>query len=424
MSDSKFTSLLQRLEAVTVRLEGMEKLAPAGSASAASADDAPPSAMLADYDALLAGEVAAYVELAGKLGAADVVAQAKLVQQAFVAQREMLALVAKCKKPAEMGSIVQPTAEMIAAVQAAVDRRSASFNHLQAMGESIPALGWVMVEKTPAPHVSDMWQCGEFNQQKIVMANKGKDETQVEFAKSIKAIYTALEAFVKAHHRTGLEWNPKGGAVGDAKAAAPPPVAPDAPLPPPPPPPPPPPAPRLRRRCPWRWRRRPSVRAARLPTPPTRAEPQRPQPRRSGARRAAGKRRRRRRGRRGRRGRRLRRTAPSRAMPRLEARCRRGCGSSRSKSCRRTLRTSSAASSRQIAAASPPPRPTTPPRCGTWQTTSRARRPSPATSGGCGTPSSRPTRPTSSPPPRTRRRASGTWPMESRCSTTPATTRP
>ena len=46
------------------------------------------------------------------------------------------------------------------------------------MGESIPALGWVMVEKTPAPHVSDMWQCGEFNQQKIVMANKGKDETQ------------------------------------------------------------------------------------------------------------------------------------------------------------------------------------------------------------------------------------------------------
>jgi len=229
MSDSKFTSLLQRLEAVTVRLEGMEKSAPAGSAPAASADDAPPSAMLADYDALLAGEVAAYVELAGKLGAADVEAQAKLVQQAFVAQREMLALVAKCKKPAEMGSIVQPTAEKIAAVQAAVDRRSASFNHLQAMGESIPALGWVMVEKTPAPHVSDMWQCGEFNQQKIVMANKGKDETQVEFAKSIKAIYTALEAFVKAHHRTGLEWNPKGGAVGDAKAAAPPPVAPSRP---------------------------------------------------------------------------------------------------------------------------------------------------------------------------------------------------
>eukprot|EP00962_Isochrysis_galbana_P032826 scaffold10868_cov121-Isochrysis_galbana.AAC.1 len=47
------------------------------------------------------------------------------------------------------------------------------------MGESIPALGWVMVEKTPAPHVNDMWQCGEFNQQKIIMAYKGKDETQV-----------------------------------------------------------------------------------------------------------------------------------------------------------------------------------------------------------------------------------------------------
>ena len=47
------------------------------------------------------------------------------------------------------------------------------------MGESIPALGWVMVEKTPGPHVNEMWQCGEFSQQKIIMTNKGKDETQV-----------------------------------------------------------------------------------------------------------------------------------------------------------------------------------------------------------------------------------------------------
>ena len=28
-------------------------------------------------------------------------------------------------------------------------------NALQAMGEAIPALGWVMVEKTPGPHVAD-----------------------------------------------------------------------------------------------------------------------------------------------------------------------------------------------------------------------------------------------------------------------------
>jgi adenylyl cyclase-associated protein len=55
------------------------------------------------------------------------------------------------------------------------------FARPQAMGESIPALGWVMVEKTPAPHVNEMWQCGEFNQQKIIMAYKGKDETQVSY---------------------------------------------------------------------------------------------------------------------------------------------------------------------------------------------------------------------------------------------------
>ena len=91
-----------------------------------------------------------------------------------------------------------------------------------------------------------MWQCGEFNQQKIIVQHKGKSDDQVAFAKSLKEIFVRLEAFIKENHRTGLEWNPKGVALADAKAAAggggpaPPPLAPPPPAPPggaPPPPP-------------------------------------------------------------------------------------------------------------------------------------------------------------------------------------------
>ena len=33
-----------------------------------------------------------------------------------------------------------------------------------------------MVEKTPGPHVNDMWDCGAFNQTKILTEWKGKSE--------------------------------------------------------------------------------------------------------------------------------------------------------------------------------------------------------------------------------------------------------
>ena len=173
--DAKFASLVARLDAVTTRLEtlGPAAASSAPSAPAAAADDGVVSPAVLAFDDLLAGEVAAYVGLAGKIGAPDVLAQAQLVQQAFEAQRAMLLVVSKAKKvpmtDAGFQELIKPTSELIGAVQGKVDRRSDSFNHLQAMGEAIPALGWVCVEKTPGPHIKDMWECGQFNQQKIVV---------------------------------------------------------------------------------------------------------------------------------------------------------------------------------------------------------------------------------------------------------------
>ena len=256
--EANFTSLIARLEAVTSRLETLDGPSGAppssGSAGAAPVDDAPLSQSVQAFDALIATEVAAYAGLAAKIGDAGVASQADLVKQAFAAQRDMLAVVAQCKKPsaAELQTLLEPTSGMIGQVQGAVDRKSKSFNHLQAVGEAIPALGWVCVEKTPAPHVMDMWQSGEFYSNRILKEFKGTNEDQVAFAKSLRAMFQALHDFVKEHHRTGLEWNPKGKAVADAKAggaAAPPAIppppaigggAPPPPAPPPPPPPPPP----------------------------------------------------------------------------------------------------------------------------------------------------------------------------------------
>ncbi len=125
--------------------------------------------------------------------------QAEALKGAFETQRAMMALAAKCKKPsgAEMQDAVKATAEFIGQVQskATTDRRHPGYNHLQALSEAVPALRWVMVEKTPGPHINDMWDCGAFNQTKILTEFKGKSEDHVAFAKAMKQIFVDLGAY-------------------------------------------------------------------------------------------------------------------------------------------------------------------------------------------------------------------------------------
>jgi len=238
--DDKFSSLLKRLELVTTKLESMETTS--GSAAAAPVaksdpvDDEKPSPMVDAFNAFISGTVTAYVTAAGALSFPETTKQAALVLACFEAQRDMLVLVSKCKKPDAatfQKECITATSDLLGQVQAAAttDRRAEDYNHRQAMAEAIPALGWVMVEKTPVPHVSDMWEAGAFCQTKILTSFKGQD-AHITYAKAVKQIFTDLAAFVKEFHRTGLEWNPKGVDVKDAPKGG-------APLAPPPPPPPP-----------------------------------------------------------------------------------------------------------------------------------------------------------------------------------------
>ena len=39
---------------------------------------------------------------------------------------------------------------------------------------------------------------------------KGVDENQMKLASTMKAIFVTLQAYIKEHHRTGLEWKANG----------------------------------------------------------------------------------------------------------------------------------------------------------------------------------------------------------------------
>uniref|UniRef100_A0A8B9LE60 C-CAP/cofactor C-like domain-containing protein n=1 Tax=Astyanax mexicanus TaxID=7994 RepID=A0A8B9LE60_ASTMX len=117
------------------------------------------------------------------------------------------------------------------------NRSSPHFNHLSAVSESVPALGWVAMSPKPGPYVKEMQDAAMFYTNRVLKDYKEKDKTHVDWVKAYLSIWTELQTYIKQHHTTGLVWN-KTGPVASASGA---PSAPSGGAPPPPPPGPPPP---------------------------------------------------------------------------------------------------------------------------------------------------------------------------------------
>ncbi|XP_028406083.1 adenylyl cyclase-associated protein 1-like [Dendronephthya gigantea] len=243
--------LVVRLEAVTNRLESLVKNTSvdekerqeissnvqglAGNServnSASFSEEYEAGVSVAAFDEVYNDKVAAYLELSAKIGG-DVNTQAELVKKAFAALRQLLCTAESSAKPsdANLPSILKPLADSIGEVSSFRDqnRKSALFNHLSTVSEAIGALGWVSVSPTPGPYVKEMSDAGQFYGNRVLKEYKEKDQDHVSWVRNYQGIWTALIAYIKQHHTTGLTWNSQGGS-----APAPPPPG-GAPPPPPP----------------------------------------------------------------------------------------------------------------------------------------------------------------------------------------------
>lgn len=124
------------------------------------------------------------------------------------------------------------------------NRKSALFNHLSAISEGIPALGWILVSPTPGPYIKDMSDAAQFYSNRVLKEFKDKDSNHTEWVKLWIKVLNDLYSYVKQHHTTGLAWASQGkrdfGTVSTS-VAKPVAAATGSGGPPPPPPPPPPP---------------------------------------------------------------------------------------------------------------------------------------------------------------------------------------
>ncbi|KAK5975455.1 Adenylyl cyclase-associated protein [Trichostrongylus colubriformis] len=195
------------------------------------------------YDVALADIIDNWSAVSDQLGG-DVKIMREKVTAVFSALRHFL-WTAACQvepSPDEVQKMVSPIVNLLSDINNFKDsrRKAPQFNHLSAVAEGIPAVGWVLVKKTPAAHVKEMLDSSMFYVNRVLTQFKDGDQKNVEWARLWRSLLEAMQAFVRQTHTTGLVWNSAPGCqppLNDSRPA----VSHGATGGPPPPPPPPPP---------------------------------------------------------------------------------------------------------------------------------------------------------------------------------------
>eukprot|EP00741_Cyanophora_paradoxa_P000679 tig00000430_g654.t1 len=212
-SETALPSLLNRLDAVTHRLEKVVGV----SAGPAGMGEARDSEIVLQYESMLKEVLEPWVSISETVGG-EVAEQAKQVKQAFQNQRDMLAVVASCKKPTQQGAVeklIEPTSHTLAAVANIKDkaRNSRLWNHLSAVNEGIQALGWICVDRSPVAFIAEVSQASEFYLNKVLLEFKLTDPLSVSWVQAFRELLNGLRIYVQTYHPVALTWNAIGGDV-------------------------------------------------------------------------------------------------------------------------------------------------------------------------------------------------------------------
>uniref|UniRef100_A0A8C9V2A8 Adenylyl cyclase-associated protein n=1 Tax=Scleropages formosus TaxID=113540 RepID=A0A8C9V2A8_SCLFO len=149
---------------------------------------------------------------------------------ALQVQRTFLKMSSTHKEPAqsELADLLKPISDNIQEIQnfREKNRGSKMFNHLSAVSESIPALGWVAVCQKPGPYVKEMTDAATFYTNRVLKDYKDTDKRHVDWVRSYLSIWTELQTYIKQHHTTGLVWSKTGPIVPSSEGPCPPPPPP------------------------------------------------------------------------------------------------------------------------------------------------------------------------------------------------------
>lgn len=166
--------------------------------------------ILRDYNAIINESVASFATISRKIGE-ELSTMIVHVTRLFNAQREFLRQALQMKKPTndqQITELIKPQSNEIETIIAFTNknRKSTLFNHLSSISEGIPALGWILISPTPAPHIKEMLDAAQFYANRVLKDFKEKDPIHTEWVKQWLKILNELYIYVKQYHTTGLTW--------------------------------------------------------------------------------------------------------------------------------------------------------------------------------------------------------------------------
>lgn len=234
---------MERLERAVTRLEKVAATAqapgPLANGDCVNGLHEGESPCMEVFDAILSGPLSDYLSNSRAIGG-DVEKHAEMMNEALQMLRTFLRMAATHQEPAQMElrDLLKPISDHIQQIQAFRERNRGSsfFNHLSAVSESVPAIGWVAVSPQPGPYVKEMNDAATFYTNRVLKDYKETDRRHVDWVRSYLSIWTEMQSHIKQHHATGLVWSKSGPIAPSSLFESP--AAQSAPGPPPPPPPP------------------------------------------------------------------------------------------------------------------------------------------------------------------------------------------
>lgn len=184
----------------------------AGPSAGAHIEETSGSDYVSVFNGIVDGVVASFVAVSSRIGG-EVSEQAQLFAKAWKAEASFLAHASVTNRPADIQPLLQPIGELMGKVSEIVESagpRHALAHHLNAVAESIAALGWVAVEEKATVFVVDSAGAGQFYIDKVKMGAKKTEQAGLhrEWCASLESCWQELKAYVKQHHTQCLVWNP------------------------------------------------------------------------------------------------------------------------------------------------------------------------------------------------------------------------
>ncbi|XP_015912676.1 adenylyl cyclase-associated protein 2 [Parasteatoda tepidariorum] len=181
------------------------------------------------FDDMMRCNVEDFLALSTELGE-PMIEFAFMVKDAFDKSRMLIEFCLYNSAPENENEffLSQPLTKALEVIQKFRDanpKNSAFYNHLSMISESIVALNWPIIKRTPTQFIKDMKESGQFYANRVLVSHKGNAK-HTNWVNKWAQIMDEVELYVKHYFLTGFTWGAAQGGMLQPRLPPPPPPPP------------------------------------------------------------------------------------------------------------------------------------------------------------------------------------------------------